>query len=134
MDMSLVTAALGLQAGNTQTQIATAVLKQNLDAQRQTVEALLGTGSQGANSLANVGADASLSDSPEAFAAFARAPRELVSVAASVTVAESGRHAASANFDLGGEPCSDTGKRITSDLTQVKPVSYPRGHADGVHP
>ncbi|WP_022719570.1 putative motility protein [Rhodopseudomonas sp. B29] len=56
MDMSLVTAALGMQASNTQTQIATTVLKQNLDAQRQVVDALLGTGSQGGNSLANVGA------------------------------------------------------------------------------
>jgi len=55
MDMSLVTAALSLQASNTQMQIATAVMKSGADAQRAVVDALLGTGQQGASSLANVG-------------------------------------------------------------------------------
>lgn len=54
MDMSLITAALGLQASNTQTQIATAVVKSSLDAQRAVVDALLGTGQQASSSLANV--------------------------------------------------------------------------------
>jgi Putative motility protein len=55
MDMSLVAAAVSAQAGATQQQIATAVLKSNLDTQRSTVLTLLGAGQQ-APSLANVGA------------------------------------------------------------------------------
>ncbi|ABE38171.1 putative motility protein [Rhodopseudomonas pseudopalustris] len=56
MDMSLITAALGLQASQTQMQIATTVMKSNLDAQRSVVDALLGTGQQSQSSLANVAA------------------------------------------------------------------------------
>lgn len=56
MDMSLVMAAMAAQAGNLQTQIATSVLKSNIDAERSNVLALLGTGQQGAPSLGNVGA------------------------------------------------------------------------------
>jgi Putative motility protein len=49
---SLATSILTAQAGNTQQQIATTVLKSNLDAQKAVVQALLGSGSP---SLANVG-------------------------------------------------------------------------------
>lgn len=55
MDMSLVTAALGLQASHTQTQIAGTVLKSGLDVQRAVVETLLGSAQQNLASLANVG-------------------------------------------------------------------------------
>jgi hypothetical protein len=44
MDMSLVFAAMAAQAGKLQTQVATSILKSNLDAQKSTVETLLGTG------------------------------------------------------------------------------------------
>jgi hypothetical protein len=54
MDMSLVFAAMALQAGKTQTQIATDIMKSNADAEKSEVQTLLGTGSQGASSLANV--------------------------------------------------------------------------------
>ena len=40
MDMSLVMAAVGMMAGNTQSQIATRVLKMNLDAQAQVLQLL----------------------------------------------------------------------------------------------
>jgi hypothetical protein len=53
MDMSLVAAALALQAGNTQTQVATAVLKSNLDAEKSSVETILGI--PNASSTANLG-------------------------------------------------------------------------------
>jgi hypothetical protein len=53
MDMSLVAAALALQAGNTQTQVATSVLKSNLDAEKSSVLTLLG--SPAAPSTANLG-------------------------------------------------------------------------------
>jgi Fe-S cluster assembly ATPase SufC len=56
MDMSLVMMAMALQAGKLQTEVATTMLKSNLDAQKSTVQTLLGTGGQGASSLANVGA------------------------------------------------------------------------------
>ena len=46
-------AAVSAQAGATQQQIATAVLKSNLDTQKSTVPTLLGVGQQAA-SLANV--------------------------------------------------------------------------------
>ena len=49
---SLVSGFLALQAGNTQSQIATTLLKSNLDAEKAVVQALLGGGSP---SLANVG-------------------------------------------------------------------------------
>ncbi len=40
MDMSLVMAAMAMQAGNTQQQISTAVLKQNLDQQASILQLL----------------------------------------------------------------------------------------------
>jgi hypothetical protein len=43
-----------MQAGNTQQQIATSVLKSNIDAEKSSVLTILGSGSQ--PSLANVGA------------------------------------------------------------------------------
>ena len=49
---SLASSLLATQAGNTQQQIATAVLKSNLDAEKSVVQALLGAGPP---SLANVG-------------------------------------------------------------------------------
>jgi hypothetical protein len=54
MDMTLVTAALGLQAGNTQMQIAATVAKSSMDAQRSAVETLLSGAQQNLASLANV--------------------------------------------------------------------------------
>ena len=50
---SLAMSLISMQAGNTQQQIATSVLKQNLDAEKSSVLTLLGSGS--APSLANVG-------------------------------------------------------------------------------
>lgn len=50
---SLVTSLLAAQAGNTQLQVATTLLKSNLDAEKSAVQTLLGTG--GPPSLANVG-------------------------------------------------------------------------------
>ena len=49
-------AAMTAQAGNLQTQVATTVLKSNLDAQKSAVMTLLGAGNQSASSLANVAA------------------------------------------------------------------------------
>ncbi|MGD0846315.1 hypothetical protein [Bradyrhizobium sp.] len=54
MDMSLVFAAMALQAGKFQTQVATDILKSNADAEKSAVQTLLGTGAQDASSLANV--------------------------------------------------------------------------------
>jgi hypothetical protein len=51
---SLASSILSAQAGNTQQQIATSVLKSNIDAERSSVLTILGSGSQ--PSLANVGA------------------------------------------------------------------------------
>jgi hypothetical protein len=45
---------MALQAGKTQTQVATDIMKSNADAEKSAVQTLLGTGSQGASSLANV--------------------------------------------------------------------------------
>ncbi len=42
MDMSLVAAFMMAQAGNTQTQVATSVLKSNMDAEKSAVQTLLG--------------------------------------------------------------------------------------------
>jgi hypothetical protein len=55
MDMSLVMAVLANQQGAVQSQVATSVLKSNLDAQKSAVETLLG-GAQQTLSLGNVGA------------------------------------------------------------------------------
>ena len=49
---SLALSLISLQAGNTQQQIATSVLKSNLDSEKNSVLTLLGAGSP---SLANVG-------------------------------------------------------------------------------
>jgi hypothetical protein len=51
---SLASSILTAQAGNTQQQIGTTVLKQNLDAEKSSVLTLLGAGTP--PSLANVGA------------------------------------------------------------------------------
>jgi hypothetical protein len=52
--MSMVSSILAAQAGNTQMQVATAILKSNADAEKSAVMTLLG--GQNASSLANVGA------------------------------------------------------------------------------
>ena len=49
--MAMVSSVLAMQAANTQGQIATTIMKQNLDAQKNTVLTLLGQPSQ-----ANLGA------------------------------------------------------------------------------
>jgi hypothetical protein len=49
---SLAMSLIAMQAGNTQQQIATSVLKSNLDSEKNSVLTLLGAGSP---SLANVG-------------------------------------------------------------------------------
>jgi hypothetical protein len=54
MDLSLVSAIVSAQAGAVQSQIATAALKSNLDAQKSAVLTLLGA-SQQSPSLGNVG-------------------------------------------------------------------------------
>jgi hypothetical protein len=54
MDMSLVAAALMNQTAAIQSQVATSVLKSNLDAQKSAVETLLGAAQQ-TLSLGNVG-------------------------------------------------------------------------------
>jgi hypothetical protein len=56
MDMSMVSGILAAQSGNLQMQVATTVLKSNLDAEKSAVMTLLGAGEQNASSLANVGA------------------------------------------------------------------------------
>jgi hypothetical protein len=56
MDMSLVSGILAAQSGNLQMQVATTVLKSNLDAEKSAVMTLLGTGEQNASSSANVAA------------------------------------------------------------------------------
>ena len=54
MDMSLVAALMTQQASALQQQVATSTLKSNLDAQKDTVQTLLGGAAQ-TLSLANVG-------------------------------------------------------------------------------
>jgi hypothetical protein len=54
--MSMVSSILAMQAGNTQTQVATTLLKSNADSEKSAVLTLLGAAQQGASSLANVGA------------------------------------------------------------------------------
>jgi electron transfer flavoprotein alpha/beta subunit len=53
--MSIVSSLLAAQAGNTQTQVAAAILSSNARTEKSTVLTLLGAGSQ-ETSLANVGA------------------------------------------------------------------------------
>ena len=52
----MVSAFLAAQTGAMQSQAATSMLKQNLDAQKSAVLTLLGIGQESAPSLANVGA------------------------------------------------------------------------------
>jgi hypothetical protein len=52
---SLASSVITAQAGNLQSQIATTVLKANIDAQRNTVLTILGVGQPSPPSLANVG-------------------------------------------------------------------------------
>ena len=52
--MSLVSSILSLQAGNTQMQVETSILKSNADAEKSTVLTLLGD--QASPSTANLGA------------------------------------------------------------------------------
>jgi len=54
--MAMVTSMLAMQAGNTQTQIATTIMASNNAAQKSDVQTLLGMGQPGGSSLANVGA------------------------------------------------------------------------------
>jgi hypothetical protein len=54
--MAMVSSMLAMQAGNTQTQVATAIMKSNMDAEKSAVQTLLGAGQQNMSSLANVGA------------------------------------------------------------------------------
>ena len=56
MDMSMVSGILAAQSGNLQMQVATTVLKSNLDAEKSAVMTLLGTGEPNASPLANVAA------------------------------------------------------------------------------
>ncbi|MBI5131619.1 MAG: hypothetical protein HZA66_19450 [Rhodopseudomonas palustris] len=56
MDMSMVSAALAMQASSTQMQIATTIQASNARMERDTVQTLLGIGQGGSPSLANVGA------------------------------------------------------------------------------
>jgi len=55
MDMSLISALLGAQAGNTQLNLATDLMRMNADSDRAVVQ-LLDTAAQNGNSLANVAA------------------------------------------------------------------------------
>jgi hypothetical protein len=55
MDMSLVSAALVTQAGNTQMQIAATIMKKNADAEKSAVLTLLGEQSPQANLAAGIG-------------------------------------------------------------------------------
>ncbi|HTB02043.1 MAG TPA: putative motility protein [Bradyrhizobium sp.] len=54
--MAMVSGILAMQAGNVQMQIATAIMKSNMDADKSAVQTLLGADQQNIGSLANVGA------------------------------------------------------------------------------
>jgi hypothetical protein len=54
MDMSLIGAALGVQAGQAQMQVAASIMKSNADAQKFAVATLLGAAQDTSSSLANV--------------------------------------------------------------------------------
>ena len=57
MDLTaMVSGILAMQAGNMQTQVATAIMKSNMDADKSAVQTLLGAAQQNIASLANVGA------------------------------------------------------------------------------
>jgi hypothetical protein len=55
MDMSLVASILMAQAGNTQMQVATSVMKSNMDAEKSAVQTLLGMPPSTANLGPGVG-------------------------------------------------------------------------------
>jgi hypothetical protein len=63
MDMSLVSAALATQAGNTQMQIAATIMKKNVDAEKSAVLTLLGASqpSSQASLAAGVGGNLDIS-------------------------------------------------------------------------
>ncbi len=62
MDMSLVTAAVGMMASNTQSQVATRVLKMNLDAQAQVLQLLAPTqNGPAANNAPGIGGNVDIS-------------------------------------------------------------------------
>jgi hypothetical protein len=54
--MSMVSGMLAAQAGNTQMQVATTIMKSNADSEKSAVLTLLGAAQQNMSSLANVGA------------------------------------------------------------------------------
>jgi hypothetical protein len=54
--MSIVSSMLAAQAGNTQMQVAAAIMKSNADAEKSAVLTLLGAAPQSASPLADVGA------------------------------------------------------------------------------
>jgi hypothetical protein len=61
MDMSLVSAALAAQAGNTQMQIAATIMKKNADSEKSAVLTLLGEQSPQANLAAGIGGNLDIS-------------------------------------------------------------------------
>jgi hypothetical protein len=63
MDMSLVSAAMATQAGNTQMQVAATIMKKNADAEKSAVLTLLGAGesSSQASLIAGVGGNLDIS-------------------------------------------------------------------------
>jgi hypothetical protein len=61
MDMSLVSAALAAQAGNTQMQIAARLMKKNADAEKSAVLTLLGEQSPQADLAAGIGGNLDIS-------------------------------------------------------------------------
>jgi hypothetical protein len=58
--MAMVTGMLAMQAANTQTQVGMSIMKSNADAEKSTVQTLLGTPSQ-ANLGAGVGGNIDIS-------------------------------------------------------------------------
>jgi hypothetical protein len=61
MDMSLVSAAMATQAGDTQMQIAATIMKNNADAEKSAVLTLLGQQSPQADLAAGVGGNLDIS-------------------------------------------------------------------------
>ena len=59
--MAMVSSLLAMQAGNTQMQMAAAMMKSNADAEKSAVMTLLGTGSPQANLGAGVGGNLDVS-------------------------------------------------------------------------
>jgi hypothetical protein len=58
--MAMVSSILAMQAGNTQTQVATSIMKSNADAEKSAVQTLLGAPST-ANLAAGVGGNLNIS-------------------------------------------------------------------------